>query len=311
MPKDVYLQPGAPDPVLSNEAVLRLVRRHAPHARSVTAIDESGGEARTYAVDTTIILKTQRPHRLRPRTSLAKEVVCLNQLASEPGISVPRVLGYGRQGSSIEYTCMTRMPGVAMSNALVDGHARALALADLGRTLRRIHALQREPFETSGLFLCDHGPAELRARLADLFDEAVAQIRVEAPVWMLPLTPDAVAERALAALPDTTLRAALHSNPGPPHTFVDPDTGAFAGLIDFGDAYISHPTLDLWRWPDPTDRHALFQGYTVEQPVDDVFLQTWRVAQALAALRAIATTPALGPPALADLEQQLAAWSAG
>ena len=63
MPKDVYLQPGAPDPVLSEEAVLRLVRRHAPHVQSVTAIDESGGEARMHAVDATIILKTHRRTR--------------------------------------------------------------------------------------------------------------------------------------------------------------------------------------------------------------------------------------------------------
>ena len=311
MPKDVYLQPGASDPVLSDEEVLRLVRRHVPHARAVTAIDESGGEARTYAVDATIILKTQRPHRLRPRTSLAKEVFFLNQLASQPDISVPRILGYGRQGSSIEYTCMTRMLGVAVANAQISGAVRQAALAELGKTLRRIHALPPEPFETSGLFPCDHGPAEVRARLAELFDAAVAQIRVDVPVWTLPLTPEAVAECALAALPATSLRAALHANPGPPHTFVDPDTGAFTGLIDFGDAYLSHPALDLWRWHDPADRSALFQGYTAEQPMDDAWLQTWRVVQALADLRALAATPALAPVALADLQQQLTAWSAG
>jgi Ser/Thr protein kinase RdoA (MazF antagonist) len=99
----------------------------------------------------------------------------------------------------------------------------------------------------------------------------------------------------------------LHSNPGPPHAFVDPATGAFAGLIDFGDAYLSHPALDLWRWGDPADRVALFRGYTAEQPVDATFLQTWRVVQVLADLRAMAATPTLGPPAQADLQQQLVA----
>lgn len=277
----------------------------------MTAVDESGGEARAYAVDDTIILKTQRPHRLRPRTSLAKEVFFLKELASRPDINVPRVLGYGRVGSSIEYTCMTRMPGIAMAKARLSGPARLPALVDLGSTLRRIHALPREPFELSGLFPCDHAPAEVRARLAELFDAAVAQIRAEAPVWMPALPPSATAERALAALPETTLRAALHSNPGPPHTFVDPDVGAFTGLIDFGDAYISHPALDLWRWHDPADRVALFHGYTAEDPVDDAFLQTWRVVQVLADLRAIVAMPGLAPAALADLQQQLAAWSAG
>lgn len=309
MPKDVYLQPDAPDPILPADLVLALVQRHMPAARAVTAIDESGGEARTYAIDATIILKVQRPQQLRPRTSLAKEVFYLNRLASQPDISVPEVLGYGREGS-IEYTCMTRMPGVALANVPLAGPARDKALGDLGRTLRRIHALSREPFEASGLFPGDHSQAEVRARLAELFSEVIARIRAEAPVWTLPLSPEAVAERALAALPDTDVRVALHSNPGPPHTFVDPATGAFTGLIDFGDAYLSHPALDLWRWRDPADRIALFQGYTAEQPVDDAFLQTWRVVQAVADLHAIATSPMLAAAAQADL-QQLVAGNAG
>ena len=72
MPKDVYLQPDAPDPVLPPKLVLDLGRRHAQDARVVTAVDESGGEARAYAVDTTIILKTQHP---RQRLALARAMV--------------------------------------------------------------------------------------------------------------------------------------------------------------------------------------------------------------------------------------------
>ena len=108
-----------------------------------------------------------------------------------------------------------------------------------------------------------------------------------------------------------TSRVALHSNPGPSHTFVDPATGAYMGLIDFGDAYLSHPALDLWRWPDPTDRRAVFEGYTAEQPVDADLLQTWRVVQILADIVAVAAAPALAPAAQADLRQHLQAWGTG
>ncbi|MGH2484907.1 MAG: aminoglycoside phosphotransferase family protein, partial [Ktedonobacterales bacterium] len=105
MSRDFYVQPDAPDPVLTADLVVSLVRRHAPEARAITGVDESGGEARTYAIDDTIILKTQRPQQLRPRTSLEKEVFFLGQFATEaPEVSVPRVLGYGRDGSSVEYT---------------------------------------------------------------------------------------------------------------------------------------------------------------------------------------------------------------
>ena len=100
MIRDVYAQPDAPDPVLDEAVVLEIVRRHVPAAHSVEHVDESGGEARTYAVDGgsagAIILKTQRPHRLRPRTSLEKETFFLRQLEAAGGFPVPRVYGYGR-----------------------------------------------------------------------------------------------------------------------------------------------------------------------------------------------------------------------
>src|SRR4051794_15914624 len=105
MRNEGYLQPEAPDPVLDDAVVLALVRRHVPDARAVRAVDESGGEARAYAVDESIILKVQRPHRLRPRTSLAKEAFFLNQLAGDAAIAVPRVLGYGHEDNLVEYTC--------------------------------------------------------------------------------------------------------------------------------------------------------------------------------------------------------------
>src|SRR5919205_3528104 len=107
-------EPDPRDPVLDASVVLGLARRHLPSARAVTAVDETGGEARAYVIDQGFIFKTQRPHRVRPRTSLEKEAFHLGQLATHaPQVSVPRVLGYGRE-DGVEYILMTRMPGVAM-----------------------------------------------------------------------------------------------------------------------------------------------------------------------------------------------------
>src|ERR1051326_5567724 len=138
------------DPVLDASTVLNLSRRHLPSATAVTDIDESGGEARTYAIDKRFIFKTQRPHRVRPRTSLEKEVFHLQQLANRaPDVSVPRVLGYGREGD-LEYILMTRMPGVAMRHLSIAGETRAQVLRELGASLRQMHDLDPEPFRTSG-----------------------------------------------------------------------------------------------------------------------------------------------------------------
>lgn len=307
MPKDVYLQPDAPDLVLDEATVLALARRHVPDARAVRAVDETGGEARAYAVDEGVIVKTQRPHRLRPRTSQAKEVVFLRQLARCPDIPVPRVLGYGREGS-VEYTCLTRVPGVTVRRATLTGEARRAMLRDLGRALRRIHGIPQGEIAASGLFPGDRSPGDLRARLAEAFDEATAAVRAAGDSWDLTHSPEDVARWALAALPPSDVRVALHSNPAHEHTFVDPASGAYTGTIDFGDAYISHPALDLRRWRDPADREALFAGYTADAPVNGEFVAVWRVAQALADMATIATAPEQWAASRANLAALLRAW---
>src|SRR5262245_49575493 len=116
MLKEYYFQPDAPDPVLPEAEVLRCVRRFVPDAQLVTHVEESGGEARTYVVDDTLVLKVQRPQQVRVGTSLAREVFFLNQLAAAvPDLPVPRVLGYNRGTNLLEYNLQTRMPGIAFA----------------------------------------------------------------------------------------------------------------------------------------------------------------------------------------------------
>lgn len=287
MAKDLYLQPNAPDPVHSDDVVLAIVRNHVPDAKAVTGIEESGGEARTYAIDDQIILKVQRPQQLRPRTSLEKEAFFLNQLSKDQQISVPKILGYGREGT-IEYTVMTRMPGVAVVTTTLAGSARIETLHTLGRTLRRIHSIAQEPLQASNLFPGDKSFRDVSVRFRESFEELTMRIRETKVNWTLPFTPEHVAEKALAALPQSDERVALHSNPGPTHTFVNQATGLFTGLIDFGDAYISHPAWDLWRWNLPADRQAVLSGYTEEHPVNEAFLGVWNVVMVVSDLMAIA-----------------------
>src|SRR5215470_10191616 len=105
LPRDTYSQPNAADPVLDEQTVLDLARRHGVHCSAVTSIDETGGEARVYVIDDNLVLKVQRPPQLRPRTSLEKEAFFLDQLATHPDIVVPHVRGYGRH-ANIEYLVM-------------------------------------------------------------------------------------------------------------------------------------------------------------------------------------------------------------
>ncbi len=302
LPADVYLQPDAPDPVLTEEQVLRLVRKHAP-ATWLRQVDESGGEARAYFVDDDIVLKVQRPHRLRARTSLEKEAFFLDLLAEYPELSVPRVLGYGRD-AEVEYICMTRMPGSAVRRLTLEGSARAEVLRELGRSLRLLHSVDQNALLASGLLPGDRSPDDFRDRLQRGFERAVAAA-ASLDEWPLPVSPDDIAGSALSGLVGQPVLVGLHSNPGPEHAFVDPESLRFTGLIDFGDAYISHPAFDL-RWPRSGDRTALLEGYRDGGSLDDGFRNAVDAIFTLTDL-SIAVTPRWGEErraqALANLKE--------
>lgn len=305
MPKDYYVQPEAPDIVLPPDKVLAFVRRHIPEAEQVTSVDETGGEARTYLIDDRWIFKTQRPHKLRPRTSLKKEVLFLQQLEGVEGISVPQVIGYDHPEPLIEYSLMTRMPGVAVRYAKLEGETRREALKGLGRMLRRVHSIPQQPLKESGLFFGDQSPVDVRWRMGSLLDDLTEMIQKDGKAWNYPAAPEIIGRRLMKTLPDEKLIVALHSNPGPEHTFVDPTTGELTGIIDFGDAYFSHPVNDLRRYRAPKDRAAILAGYLEGGPVSDDFLATWRVACAVTDITAIASSPELQPAAAAELDHIL------
>lgn len=305
MSRDYYIQPDAPDPVLSKDKVLSLVRQEVPNVKAVTAVDETGGEARTYMIDDHLILKTQRPPQLRPRTSLRKEVAFLKQLENVEGVKVPRFIAYGHPEPLLEYTLMTRMPGVAVRYAKLEGDSRRETLKDLGRMLRRIHSIPQESLRQSGLFFGDQSPVDVRWRMGNLFDEVAELIRQEGKDWNFHLTPEEVGRRLMRILPDVKTIVALHSNPGPEHTFVDPNSGKLTGVIDFGDAYFSHPVNDLRRYRSPVDRQAVLDGYLENGPVDEEFMSIWRVACGIADMVAIAYSPEYQSAALQELDQLL------
>ncbi len=304
MPQDEYMQPDALDPVLDDSVVLAMARTHLASLSVVTAVDETGGEARAYVIDGTHILKTQRPNRLRPRTSLEKAVFYQDVLAREaPEVSVPRILGYGRK-DDIEYVLETRMPGVAMRDVTLDGAARQTLLADLGRFLRRIHSLSLGPFDDGGLFPGDRDESEVGARIVDGLRSAAEANAVRTEDWPFDTKPGLLVERLLVDgwKPDLT-RCAVHANPGPEHVFVDPASLRFQGVIDFGDAYTTHPTFDMRRWSSPADRVALIEGYGSEAKLDERFLQTW---QAVVVGSLMATIAGLGPGASRPERRQAA-----
>jgi len=206
----------------------------------------------------------------------------------------------------IEYTLMKRMPGISMRHAQLDDDARQTVLFQLGTVLRRIHSMPLAPFIASELFHGDQSFVDTQFRLGNYFNDLADDIRRERSLWRLSFTPEQVGAKAIASVPRSTERAALHSNPYFEHVFVRPQSGGYSGLIDFGDAYISHPAFDMRRWNRPADREALLQGYTSQRPVSDAFLETWRAVMILGDVVTIAYYPERAAEAEQDLLQLLA-----
>ena len=277
MRQDVYYQRGAPDPVLDESLVMEIVHKYAPEAKTIKRIDESGGEARTYHVDANITLKVQRPQQLRMSTSLEKEAFFLKQLEKNTDVNVPRVLGYGRHGT-VEYTCMTRIPGICVKNATLSDDELKAVLLELGQTLRKIHGIDQKPFAGNKLFPCDD-PPDLKERLLRRAVTAI-QKKIESAGQAKTDAAIKAVERELEAIKNTGSFVALHVNPAKTHTFVDEKNHRYTGLIDFGDAYIGHPVFDFWRWPVP-ERKTLLKGYTTAAPVSNEFMIILETANAI------------------------------
>lgn len=297
---DVYLQPGAADPVLPPGTVLTLARRHVGTVADISGVDETGGEARVYLLDDGLVLKTQRPHRLRPRTSLAKEAYLLDTYAPVLGDRIPRLLGHDRvetADGTVEYILMTRMPGVPARGAAIAEPARSALLADLGRLLATLHSRPAgDPVVPR-----DEDAAAVRRRLEFGFADIGDALAERPGAWRLPVGLDEVAARVLDSVPArlSTAPVTLHSNPGPMHVFVDPATSRLTGVIDFGDAYASHPVFDLQRWAAPGDRETIRDGYLAAAgPAGPEFATMWTLGMVLTdAAAVVGGSPAAGSAA--------------
>jgi aminoglycoside phosphotransferase (APT) family kinase protein len=314
---DVYSQPDAPDPVLPAELVRELAAMHLPPEVRLAggmAVDESGGEARVYLFDRTdtaggIAVKTQRPHRLRPRTSLAKEAALLAALTEPLAGRIPVLYGYDAVDTAagpVEFLVLSRVPGRAVVTRTVPGAARAALIRAVADVLRLVHALDAAELRSARTLPTVEGAAALRARLEPSFADLVDRLAASPDRWPLEVPPDRVAERAMAALP-TRLDAPpvpLHSNPGPTHVFTD-EAGGFTGLIDFGDAYAAHPALDLRSWPDPTDRLLLREAYLHGRTPGAEWEAVWTVAMVYADMGALTGPTLSAAPAAADLVERL------
>jgi hypothetical protein len=118
----------------------------------------------------------------------------------------------------------------------------------------------------------------------------------------LNLSPQAIVDKVSENL-HYDEKKALHSNPALSHTFVDPASHTLNGLIDLGDAYISHPSNDLRRILSPLDRKELFNGYNSLKKADDPFMSVWIANQLISDFICIAHNNEFKSEALTEVNE--------
>jgi len=255
------------DPIYEDDFVLEIVQQFAPGSAKVLRIDEQGGSARTYHIEGGVTLKVLRPTRKTSKGYIEREVFLLKQLEAAGVPNIPRSLGYEKRGA-LEYNCMTTIAGDAVRFSRLTPTQHKEMLYKLGETLYQIHHIDLAPFYESGLNFDTYTSDEAVKRQAwHYFNLALDKMAKRLDHSQIDKA-RAKADKHIAKITRTRPKM-RHADPSDEHVFVE--NGEYSGVIDFGDAYISHPAFDFRRWPH-ADRGALLEGYLSVGEVEDGFL---------------------------------------
>jgi hypothetical protein len=161
------------------------------------------------------------------RESHAAELAAQTLVAGDPEIAAPRLLGEGRlyddDDAAWPYLVTTRVYGVSWRDAELSGEQRLSLAAELGRQVRRVHALSPARLVTH-----DPWPAlnvAAAAEQSSLPSHLIAQI-----------------DDYLARLGPSD-RVFVHGDLVAMHAFVE--NGRLTGIIDWGDAIVADRHYEL------------------------------------------------------------------
>jgi len=272
----IYFQPNASDPILEENDVFEIVRKYVKDVNEVDFVDETGGESRVYSINDKIILKVQRPNRLRNKTSLEKEAFFLKELEKHEEIKSPHVYGYGKY-KGIEYVCMSKIKGKAFKYLEVDLKKRKNILFELGKTLYEIHSLDKKTFQESKLFPIDENLEDVLGRLNYRFVRNLKKLKGISDSELE--YAKELGKNLINKITKIDCFVILHSNPALSHTYVDSNF-LFSGLIDYGDSFISHPIFDIKRW-NLTDRVLILKGYFYKEKPTKNFIDIYNIVYTL------------------------------
>ncbi|GHE09556.1 aminoglycoside phosphotransferase family protein [Klenkia taihuensis] len=261
--------------------------------RSVTPVEPQGNDNRTFRLGDDLAVRL--PAAPGYADAVAKEARALPLLARHLAVAVPEVVAVGRPGAGYPHPWSVRrwLPGVVL-DAVAGADGEQLG-ADLGRTLRELHAVPAEDGPAAGAHSCGRGlhpgtydaevraalPAldhDLRRRCAAIWDDALTTSWDRDPVW-------------------------FHGDLAPGNLLlVD---GRLSAVIDLGTCGTGDPACDLviaWTGLDDAGRAAFRDAVALDDGC-------WARARGWALWKALVTGPA--SPLHAQQQRALARLLAG
>jgi len=161
------------------------------------------------------------------RESHAAERAALALVATDPEIAAPRLLAEGRLYDDARapwpYLVMARVPGASWRDSGLSHEQRHSIAADLGRQMRRVHALRPSPLVTDESW--------------PVLDVRAAAARSSLPPHLVAQVDDYV--RRIRPFD----RVFVHGDLTSAHAFVE--SGHLAGIIDWGDSIVTDRHYEL------------------------------------------------------------------
>jgi aminoglycoside 2''-phosphotransferase len=213
------------------------------------------------------------PLREECASALRVEARLLPELAQHVSLAIPRPQYYsdGVEAFRLPFFAYRKLPGVALTDAGLTDDALSNIGRQVGRFLRELHSFPTDRAEMLGV------PVYSAQRWRTFYID----FRAQCDVRVNPLLPANECERVIEFWSnflenDRNFRFAptlVHADLGPDHILVDPKRGELSGVIDFGDARVGDPAIDIVGLLGIQD--AVVEGYG--DLADETFLQRARV----------------------------------
>jgi aminoglycoside phosphotransferase (APT) family kinase protein len=209
------------------------------------------------------------------RDDILKEIALLPELAELGELATPMPVVWPADVASLEWPwfAFVPVPGRELTLALHGGGELGAVAAALGRFLRGLHAPALAESWRGVLRGDTFRRADMPYRCGRTLERIAELERAGLPIDGAGLRRVVAAAADLPAFPEVAL---VHGDLHFRHVLLGPG-GAPTGIIDWGDAHLGHPSVDLhgyWAFFEPAERARFAAAYG---PLDEASLRAARV----------------------------------